>query len=41
MLDLWTERKRDLRWLIEHFSPVPTWPEDLDQAFFEARKRLR
>lgn len=22
-----------LRWLIERFSPVPSWPDDLDQAF--------
>lgn len=39
MLDLWRERKRDLRWLIERFAPVPTWPEDLDAVFAEARKR--
>lgn len=37
MLDRWAERKRDLRWLIEKFSPVPTWP-DLDEAFARARK---
>lgn len=40
MLDLWEERKRDLRWLIERFMPVPTWPADLDQAFAAARERL-
>lgn len=38
MLDRWAERKRDLRWLIEKFSPVPTWPADLDEAFARARK---
>lgn len=38
MLDRWAERKRDLRWLIEKFSPVPTWPSDLDEAFDRARK---
>jgi hypothetical protein len=24
---------RRLRWLIEHFAPVPTWPTDLDAVF--------
>lgn len=38
MLDRWKERKRDLRWLIEKFAPVPTWPEDLDEAFARARR---
>lgn len=38
MLDKWAERKRDLRWLIERFAPVPTWPADLDAAFDRARK---
>lgn len=29
----WQSRTRDLRWLIEKFAPVPTWPADLDAAF--------
>lgn len=33
MWDKWKERTHDLRWLIERFSPVPTWPMDLDEAF--------
>lgn len=33
MHDRWPERTRNLRWLIERFSPVPSWPADLDQAF--------
>lgn len=37
MLDLWEGRKHDLRWLIERFWPVPTWPNDLDEAFARAR----
>lgn len=41
MLDQWAERQRDLRWLIEKFAPVPTWPADLDQAFAVARERLK
>lgn len=26
-------RQRTLRWLVERFAPVPTWPADLDLAF--------
>jgi glycosyltransferase involved in cell wall biosynthesis len=33
MNDRWDKRVHDLRWLIEKFSPVPTWPADLDEAF--------
>jgi hypothetical protein len=40
MLDQWPERVHDLKWLIEKFSPVPSWPEDLDAAFAHARKIL-
>lgn len=29
----WAARQHDLRWLIERFWPVPTWPADLDDAF--------
>jgi glycosyltransferase involved in cell wall biosynthesis len=39
MNDRWTKRVRDLRWLVEKFSPVPSWPADLDEAFHEARRR--
>jgi glycosyltransferase involved in cell wall biosynthesis len=41
MLDQWPERQRDLRWLIEKFAPVPTWPADLDEAFRHAREVLQ
>lgn len=33
MGNLWPERTHDLKWLIEKFSPVPTWPSDLDAVF--------
>lgn len=33
MHNRWEHRVHDIRWLIEHFSPVPTWPKDLDEAF--------
>jgi glycosyltransferase involved in cell wall biosynthesis len=33
MNDRWPDRVRNLRWLVEKFSPVPTWPIDLDLAF--------
>lgn len=38
MTDQWTERVHDLRWLIEKFAPVPTWPADLDAVFAEAKR---
>lgn len=34
------ERARSMRWLIEKFAPVPTWPADLDQVFDRARREL-
>ena len=34
-------RKHALRWLIERFAPVPTWPKDLDEAFAKAREVYR
>jgi len=40
MLDRWKQRKHDMRWLVEKFSPVPSWPEDLDEAFSRARRLL-
>jgi glycosyltransferase involved in cell wall biosynthesis len=39
MNDRWAARVHDLRWLVEKFSPVPGWPADLDQAFYEAKRR--
>ena len=41
MLDQWAERVHDLRWLIEKFAPVPSWPADLDVAFRTAREQLQ
>lgn len=38
MNDRWSQRTRDLRWLIEHFAPVPSWPADLDVVFRRARE---
>ena len=37
MNNRWECRVRDMRWLIEKFSPVPTWPTDLDQVKCWAR----
>lgn len=41
MNDRWPGRipVRSMRWLVEHFAPMPTWPKDLDAAFAEARRR--
>lgn len=36
MHDRWPARVHDLRWLIERFAPVPTWPADLDAVFRKA-----
>ena len=33
MHDRWPDAIHPLRWLVEKFSPVPTWPADLDAAF--------
>lgn len=30
-------RVHNLKWLIERFWPVPTWPEDIDKAFAQSR----
>jgi len=40
MLDEWSERKRDLIWLIRHFWPVPGWGSDPEAVFAHARKTL-
>lgn len=40
MRDSWPRQVRSLRWLIERFSPVPTWPDSLDEAF-DPRKRYQ
>jgi hypothetical protein len=29
MTDQWAERAHDMRWLVERFWPVPTWPADV------------
>jgi hypothetical protein len=35
--DEWQQRRRDFRWLIEKFWPVPGWPEDWEA---QARQAL-
>lgn len=37
MHDRWDAAIHPLRWLIERFAPVPSWPADLDVAFRTAR----
>jgi glycosyltransferase involved in cell wall biosynthesis len=32
------QRTRNLRWLVEHFAPVPGWPTDLDELFWRAKR---
>lgn len=31
----WAKQTIPFRWLIEKFAPMPSWPEDLDKAFYE------
>lgn len=38
MHDRWAAAMHPLRWLIEKFAPVPTWPADLDVAFAQYRE---
>lgn len=33
-------RVHGLRWLIDRFSPVPTWNGDIDKTLYEARRRF-
>ena len=33
MRDQWPQATRTMRWLVERFAPVPTWPADLDTVF--------
>lgn len=41
MTDQWPQRVHDLKWLVEKFSPVPTWPVDLDAEFAKAKATFR
>jgi hypothetical protein len=41
MTDQWAGRVHDLKWLVEQFWPVPTWPEDLDKVFAQAKQVLK
>lgn len=41
MTDQWAQRVHDLKWLIEKFAPVPSWPADLDAVFARARRELQ
>lgn len=38
MMNRWEKRIHNLEWLIEKFSPVPTWGENWEQKFYEWRK---
>jgi hypothetical protein len=40
MLDEWPNQVRTLQSLVEEFWPVPTWPEDLDKCFRDAREKF-
>jgi hypothetical protein len=36
MHDRWEGRKRDLKWLIQRFWPLPGWPEDWEEQVAKA-----
>jgi hypothetical protein len=42
MNNKWSERSRDIDWLIDRFSPIPGWPDnwhELYEAWIEERYR--
>lgn len=36
--DAWSKQTKPFSWLIEHFWPVPTWPENWEEVLYAARK---
>lgn len=40
MNNRWEQRVHDIEWLIEHFWPVPTWPENWREIINERRARV-
>ena len=36
MNDRWAERRRGMRWFVEHFWPLPGWPDDWDAPHYQA-----
>lgn len=38
MKDSWEDRKNNLEWLIEKFSPVPTWPDNWKELWKEYKE---
>src|SRR3989304_7363001 len=38
MANEWAERKHDIEWLIDRFSPVPTWPENWKDLYEEWKR---
>lgn len=41
MNNRWHKQTRPLEWLIDHFWPVPTWPENWRDIHFDDQKRLQ
>ena len=38
MANEWAERKHDIEWLIDRFSPIPTWPENWKDLYEEWKR---
>lgn len=36
--DGWTKQSKPFSWLIEHFWPVPTWPENWEEVLYATRR---
>jgi hypothetical protein len=36
--DAWAKQTKPFKWLIEHFWPVPTWPDDWEERLYATRK---
>jgi glycosyltransferase involved in cell wall biosynthesis len=38
MQDKWSKKKYDIKWFINKFWPIPTWPDNWEKDVFEQRK---
>lgn len=39
--DRWHERKHDFAWFVEHFMPMPTWPDNWKDILLEYQKKSK
>lgn len=36
--DAWSKQTKPFKWLIEHFWPIPTWPENWEELLYATRR---